>query len=144
MTHNRRDRFYGQTIEEWAANVSGELPVDAIGLWQIVSFGRAGFDLSGDDLVRQVRRILLALLAKGAKPVVGASDGIHIWTVLDYNASPEATADAIIAEWLSSGENPTRAEFGLLSPMSTGQSVVSTRNAWSKDIDTLAALRPRR
>jgi hypothetical protein len=101
-----RERFYGNTVEEWIAKVPGELAVDAVGLWQIVSFGRQGFELSGDELADYVRRNLLALFAKGAKPVIGAFDGTHFWTLLNYGDRPEEMANAIIEEWLRSGCDP--------------------------------------
>ena len=47
MIEPLRDRFFGQTLDEWIEKVPGELPVDAVGLWQIVGFARDGFGLSG-------------------------------------------------------------------------------------------------
>jgi hypothetical protein len=78
MSGELRDKFYGSTIEERLSQVPNELAIDAIGLWQIVSFGRQGFDLSGEPLTDYVRRHILALLGKGAKPVIGARDGVHL------------------------------------------------------------------
>lgn len=49
-----RDRFFGNTIEERVRSVPAEIAVDAVGLWQIVSFGREGFGLDGDALVDYV------------------------------------------------------------------------------------------
>jgi hypothetical protein len=106
MKKNLREKFYGHTVEEWIEKVPGELAVDAVGLWQIVSFGREGFGLSGDKLVDYVRQNLLALFAKGAKPVQGALDNIHIWTLVDYGDTAEGMADGIIKEWLNSGRDP--------------------------------------
>jgi hypothetical protein len=97
-----RDKFYGQTVEEWIE----KLPVDAVGLWQIVSFGRQGFGLSGEELITVVRQGIAALLAKGAVPVVGARDGIHVWTPVNYGDMAEETSEAIITEWRSSGREP--------------------------------------
>jgi hypothetical protein len=87
--------------------IPAELTIDAVGLWQIIAHGRNGFELSGDDMIEFVRRCLLALFAKGAKPVVGASDGIHVWTLVHYGDSPKEMAQAIIDEWLASGEEPS-------------------------------------
>lgn len=106
MNDKLRDKFYGSTIEERLDRVPNELAVDAVGLWQIVSFGRQGFDLSGDQLTDYVRRHLLALLARGAKPVIGAQDGVHLWMVVDYPGTSEEVADAIIREWHSTGRDP--------------------------------------
>ncbi len=33
-------------------------------------------------------------------------DNVHIWTLVDYAQSNESTADAIISEWINSGEDP--------------------------------------
>jgi len=60
-----RGKFYGSTIDERLSQVPNELAIDAVGLWQIVSFGRQGFDLSGEPLTDYVRRHILALLGKG-------------------------------------------------------------------------------
>jgi hypothetical protein len=106
MKKNLRHKFYGDTVEEWIEKVPGELAVDAVGLWQIVSTGREGFGLSAGELVDYVRRNLLALSAKGAKPVQGALDNVHIWTLVDYGDTAEEMADAIINEWLNSGRDP--------------------------------------
>jgi hypothetical protein len=106
MNKQRRDKFYGQTVEEWIEKIPGELPIDAVGLWQIVSFGREGFELSGEELVDAVRRSVAALLAKGAVPVVGAMDGIRVWTPVKYGDTADETTEAIIIEWRNSGRDP--------------------------------------
>jgi hypothetical protein len=103
MKSNLRDRYYGNTVEEWISKVPGELPIDAVGFWQIVSFARQGFGLSGDELVEAVRKALLALFEKGAKPVTGANDGIHYWIPVNYGDTAKEMADIIIREWLGSG-----------------------------------------
>jgi hypothetical protein len=90
MTKGLRDRYFDNSIDEWISTLPGELPVDAVGLWQIVSFGREGFGLSGDQLTDFVRRGIEELFAKGAKPVIGAMDGIHVWTTVNYGDIPRA------------------------------------------------------
>ena len=116
MHDKLRDKFYGSSIEERLESVPNELAVDAVGLWQIVSFGRQGFDLSGDQLTDYVRRHILALLAKGAKPVVGAQDGVHLWIVSDYPGAPEEVADSIIKEWHSTGRDPSPGDIWFALP----------------------------
>lgn len=106
MTKALRDKYFGNTIDEWISTLPGELPVDAVGLWQIVSFGREGFGLSGDQLTDFVRRGIEELFAKGAMPVIGAMDGVHVWTTVNYGDIPEAASKAIIAEWHSLGRDP--------------------------------------
>jgi hypothetical protein len=106
MSNELRDKFHGQTIEEHLERVPNELAVDAVGLWQIVSFGRQGFGLSGESLAAFVRQHLLGLLKRGAKPVIGAQDGIHLWAVVNYGETPEQIADAVLKEWQLSGHDP--------------------------------------
>jgi hypothetical protein len=106
MKKPTRHKFFGTTIEEDLAQRPVELAIDAVGLWQIVKFGREGFEFSGSDLVDYVRRHILNLLEKGAKPVRGAEDGVHYWRVIDYGSSPDKITGAIIGEWLASGEDP--------------------------------------
>ena len=93
-------------MSEWIEKVPGELSVDAVGLWQIISFGRDGFSLSGNELVDYVRRNLAALFAKGARPVIGATDNIHIWMPVNYGGSAEEMIDNIINEWIRCGRDP--------------------------------------
>jgi hypothetical protein len=106
MKADLRDKFYGHSVDEWISKMPGELSVDAVGFWQIVSFGRQGFGLSGNDLVEYVRKALLALFENGARPVVSATDGIHYWTPVNLGETPEKIADSVIAEWLSTGQEP--------------------------------------
>jgi hypothetical protein len=106
MRSGLRHKIYETPVEEWIAAVPNELPIDAVGLWQIVPAGRDGFELSGLELIEFVRLNLLALLEKGAKPVIGAVDGIHIWTLVPYGETPAEIADAIIGEWITSRREP--------------------------------------
>lgn len=103
MSNELRDRYFGSTIAERLEQVPVELEIDAVGLWQIDSFGKEGFGLSGEDLADYVRRHILALLAKGAKPVVGRREGPRHWLVVDYGSTPEEVADAIIRDWKLGG-----------------------------------------
>lgn len=106
MSTELRDKFYGMTRDEYVARVPAELAVDAVGLWQVISFGRQGFGLSGEPLVNLVRLCILELLSKGAKPVIGARDGLHFWKVVNYGERPEEIADGIIKEWQITGRDP--------------------------------------
>jgi hypothetical protein len=106
MKKELRDKFYGQAVDKWIEKLPGELPVDAVGLWQIASFGREGFGLSGEELITVVRRGIAALLAKGAVPVIGAMDGIHTWTPVNYGDTAGEISEAIITEWRDSGREP--------------------------------------
>jgi hypothetical protein len=101
-----RDRYFGQTEEDWISGWVEELDRDATSLWHIVTAGREGFELSGPELIDFVRRSLAALFAAGAKPVKGG-DKIYLWgRVTKYGDDPEKMADAIIDEWQKSGRDP--------------------------------------
>lgn len=106
MTSELRDKYYGLTVGEYMDELPKELPDDAVGLWQIEAAGSDWFGLSGDELVKFVRQGIAVLLAKGAKPVVQATDGVHYWIPMDYGDTPKDAIDAIIAEWLKSGRAP--------------------------------------
>lgn len=86
--------------------VPAELAVDAVGLWQVVAAGREGSDLAGNDLYNFVRQHIVALLEKGAKPVIGSADKMYFWVVVDYGKTPDEIADAILMEWQNSGREP--------------------------------------
>jgi hypothetical protein len=105
--NQKRHRNYGWTIDDWIAATPEELVRDAVDFWNIVCDGREGFGLSGSELVDFVRRSLLALFAKGARPVIGATDDIHIWRPLvNYAGDANEMAQTIIDEWQASGHDP--------------------------------------
>jgi hypothetical protein len=116
MIAGLRHKLFGTPVEQWIAAVTNELPVDAVGLWQIVPAGRDGFGLSGQELIEFVRLNLLALFEKGAKPVIGAADGIHVWTLAPYGETPAEMADAIIKEWSASGREPDGGDVWIALP----------------------------
>ena len=97
------DRRTGETIEFRKATESMyDADVDAVGMWQIVPQGRDRYGLEGGDLVKFIRLSLLCMFARGAKPV-RARDDVDHWILQDYGDTPEAMADAIVAEWLATG-----------------------------------------
>jgi hypothetical protein len=92
--------IYGHTIAEHIQTVPGELPIDAVGLWQILPDGRECFGLSGDDLIEFVRLCIFALLEKGAVPVSGGKGTGYDWVHQpQYGKTKEDIADAIINIW---------------------------------------------
>jgi hypothetical protein len=115
-----RDRIFGQTVMEYIQTVAGELPIDAVGLWQIVPAGRQRFGLHGDDLTEFVRRSVFALLARGAMPVVGGGGTKFDWILQSqYGETNEEIVDAVVKEWLVSGAadgDPGGLWFALRSP----------------------------
>ena len=115
-----RHKIHGHTIAEHIRLVPGELPVDAVGLWQIIPAGRIGFGLSGDELTEFVRLCVLALLERGAKPVVGGGGTKYAWIFQPhYGESNEEITDAVVSEWLAAGASdcdPGGLWFALPSP----------------------------
>ncbi len=111
---------------EYIQTVSGELPIDAVGLWQIVPAGRQRFGLSGDDLTEFVRRCVFALLAYGAKPVTGGGGTKYDWILQSqYGETKEEIIDEVVKEWLALGAadcDPGGLWFALPSPyVGTGE-----------------------
>ncbi len=104
MIDTARNKFSGETVEEWLDMLPYELEGDATGLWTIIPAGRHDFGLTGDDLIEFTRRGLLALLREGAKPVHGSKEALSGWELAEgYGDTPEQIAEAVIVEWLASG-----------------------------------------
>ncbi len=97
-----RHKRTGETVDEYIAKIPNELAVDAVGLWQIVPVARDAFGLEGASLVDFIRRSLLALFARGAKPAM-MRKGTGRWIFRDYGDTPESMATAIITEWQKLG-----------------------------------------
>lgn len=100
MTDELRDKYYGYTIAEAIRLIPGELPIDAVGLWQIVPTGRDGFGLKGPALKDFVRRGIDALLDAGALPVRHEPGSEFEWDIQrQYGSDREQIINAIIEEW---------------------------------------------
>lgn len=100
MTDEPRDKFYGETMSEVISLVPGELPIDAVGLWQIVPKGRDGFGLTGEALVGFIRKCIYALLDAGAVPVSGGKGTGYDWIAQkQYGTTREEIAENVIREW---------------------------------------------
>jgi hypothetical protein len=115
-----KGRRYDLTVLEWIEAVPRELPVDAVGMWQIVPAGQYEFDLTGDDLAEFVRQCVAELLAHGAKPVVGGGGTEFDWIYQPhYGATNAEILDAVMKEWLAAGSpdcDPGGLWFALPSP----------------------------
>jgi hypothetical protein len=114
-----KDKFFGETLIECIQETPDELSVDAVGLWQIVSAGRHGFELSDDDLAEFVRLCVLALLEHGAKPVIGGGGTEYDWILQpQYGEKNEEITSAVVNEWLAMGgdSDPGGLWFALPSP----------------------------
>ena len=115
-----KGRTFGLTISEWIDSVPGGLPRDAVGMWEIIPDGRYEYGLSGDALTEFVSRCVSALLAAGAKPVVGGAGTEYDWLYQpQYGESNEEIRDAVMKEWLAAGSpdcDPGDLWFALPSP----------------------------
>jgi hypothetical protein len=92
--------IYGTPLSEWITQTAAELPVDAVGLWQITPDAREYFGLEGEALVSAVERAIHTLLDHGAKPVRGGRGTGHHWIEqTHYGTEPDDIVRRIIAEW---------------------------------------------
>jgi hypothetical protein len=107
MSNEPVDKIYGTSMSEHIALVPGELPRDAVGLWQIVPAGVVRFGLSGQDLTDYVRRNIFALVDAGAVPVKAAVGSGYEWDrMYQFGNTRELIAAAVIAEWQRIGNDP--------------------------------------
>ena len=118
MNNEPCDKRSGKPLSEYIKIVADELPIDAVGLWQIVPQGRFGFGFEGEALTDFVRRCISELLSRGAVPVVGGGlDGEHEWIVQrQYGSTQEEIIDNVVREWLANGakdEDPGGLWFAL-------------------------------
>jgi hypothetical protein len=92
-------------MSDYIVQVANELPIDAVGMWQIVPGGRRGFGLEGDALTDYVRRCIAELLSRGAVPVVGGGlEGEHEWIAQpQYGSQPDEIIENVVREWLANG-----------------------------------------
>jgi hypothetical protein len=104
MTDEPRHKYYGDLMSDYVVQVANELPVDAVGLWQIVPGGRRGFDLEGEALTAYVRRCIAELLSRGAVLVIGGGQSENEWIVQrQYGTRPDEILENVVREWLANG-----------------------------------------
>ena len=117
MTAEQKHRYFGDKMSDYIVQVANELPVDAVGMWQVVRGGRHGFGLEGDALTDYVRRCIAELLSRGAVPVIGGGQSEHEWIVQrQYGSRPEEIIENVVREWLANGaqdEDPGGLWFAL-------------------------------
>lgn len=101
MTKPLREKYYGQTIEEYIASRRAELEIDAVGVWQIEAGGSDWFGLPEEQLEDFMRKVIAALLAAGARPVTGrrSADGFHSWVPLDFGNTDGEILENALADW---------------------------------------------
>ena len=101
------DKYSGTPMSEWIARVPNELEADAVGLWQVIPTGRDSFNLSGKALEDFARRSIIALIERGAVPVIPAEPDGEFWEKQEqYGNLASEIADNIIKEWEESGRDP--------------------------------------
>ena len=106
MIDHLRYNGKGELVSEHFKFKANELPYETIGMWQMVSVGRVAYGLSGANLDEFLRRFILELMSRGAKPVrcVSVSPGHWMWVEqVQYGSSPLEVASALIADWHSLG-----------------------------------------
>ncbi|WP_114945730.1 hypothetical protein [Microvirga calopogonii] len=117
MTDEPREKRSGKPLTEYVKLIAEELPIDAVGIWQIVPAGRFGFGFEGEALTDFVRRCIAELLSRGAVPVVGGGQSEHEWIVQrQYGSTPAEIIDNVVREWLANGakdEDPGGLWFAL-------------------------------
>jgi hypothetical protein len=85
-------------LREWIAPIPNELPIDAVGLWQIIPAAREELGLEGDDLIKCVKYAIAALLERGAKPVRGRLGRGWIEQT-QYGSDIDEIIENIVGEW---------------------------------------------
>lgn len=100
MTPEYRGRT-GLTQSELIAIIPNELPIDAVGLWQIIAMSRLEFPIEGENLTDFARRSIIALIEAGASPV-RFSEGPpnNYWEPRHcLGKDPATIAENVIAQW---------------------------------------------
>ena len=105
-TGEPRHKEFGTPLSEWLARIPAELPVDAVGLWQVVAPLKYDFGLSGDALVGAVRTAVQGLLAAGAVPVQGAKNPSRWVMCQDLSGSDDLAVDLVVDYWQALGRDP--------------------------------------
>ena len=73
----------------------------------IITEGQTKFNLAGEALDDFVRRRILALLRRGARPIESSYSLSYDWDmVYGYGETPKEIVEAVIAEWKASGRDP--------------------------------------
>jgi len=123
MSEEPRHKYFGVSLNDYIVQIANELPRDAVGMWQIVPYGRRGFDFEGDALTEFVRRCIAELLSRGAIPVIGGGGTDYFWVAQkQYGSTPEEIIENVVVEWLAGGakdEDPGGLWFAIRRPESS-------------------------
>ena len=123
MNEEPKHWYSGELLSDYIVQVANELPVDAVGMWQIVPGGRHGFGLEGEALTDYVRRCIAELLSRGAVPVIGGGGADYFWVAQkQYGSTREEIIENVVREWLAGGakgEDPGGLWFAIRRPESS-------------------------
>ena len=101
--NSRRNRFSGETLDEYISVLPGDLPNDAIPLASVIPALAVSFDLSEDDLIKFSKHALFELFRQGGVPVNGAksdASGNFDWAYVDCGESPSDWVENITRNWI--------------------------------------------
>jgi hypothetical protein len=104
-----RHRTYGTPIEETVEAFPNELPIDAVGLWQIVNSLKRGFDLENPELAKYVQKSVEALLKAGAVPVIGSTEDKYWHRASGFGGQDKEVIEQVLAYLQRLGRDP---DFG--------------------------------
>ena len=99
-------RTYETPIEETVAAFPNELPIDAVGLWQIVNSLKRGFDLANPELANYVQKSVGGLLKAGAVPVIGSVEDKCWHRVSEFTGSDDEIIEQIMTYLQRLGRDP--------------------------------------
>ena len=98
-------RQFGTPLSVWLKHFENELPIDAVGIWQIVPVLKNDFALQGNELVQAVRSAIRNLLAAGAIPVEGIDS--NRWRAREDLAAPgELGVNLVVQYWQQLDHEP--------------------------------------
>ena len=99
-------RFSGTPLSEWILLVPNELPIDAVGLWQIAPVFEHDFGLSGPALEEALRQTVRGLLAAGAIAVEMSPPSPRWVARSDLAGSGEDCVNRVVQYWRDLGREP--------------------------------------
>jgi hypothetical protein len=98
---------WSEEVLEWIELAPGELPIDAVGLWQIVPAGRDKFKMKAEELDDFIKAAVMSLMAAGAVPVRHREGSAYTWTQQAYlGVDPEKVAERVVKEWHELPDDP--------------------------------------
>lgn len=101
-----RHLHFGTLATDWVAAIPNELPIDAVGLWQVFAALKRGFGLEEPELTVWVRRSVEALLSAGALPVVGSAVDKNWHRAKGFGRERDTDVEAVLAYLRDLGREP--------------------------------------